>query len=158
MLFKELKEGYPIYILHKDGEKRVSQGKVTNVSPSHMPTIPNVMNTMQMVVDITVDDNGCVRTYTMPDNLSVTYTDNLVLSTDKEGVIREVEVIKSKCEEELSRKDEYEKTVLECDNILKEWNPTFKEKKETEARFEKLETSVHDIKDMLSGLIKELKT
>ena len=41
--------------------------------------------------------------------------------------------------------------------ILTEWNPQFKEKKETEERFAKLETSMTDLKSMLSGLIKELK-
>lgn len=28
MLFKDLKTGYPVYIFHKDGEKRITQGKV----------------------------------------------------------------------------------------------------------------------------------
>lgn len=157
MLFKDLKTGYPVYIFHKDGEKRITQGKVTAISPSHLPPTPS-MQTMQMVVDVTIDDGGFSRTYTMPDNISVTYANDLVLSTDREGIIREVEILKNQRVEELSKMDEYKKDVDACDKILAEWNPAFREKRETEERFSKIETSMADLKKMMAGLIKELKS
>lgn len=156
MLFKDLKIGYPVYIFHKDGEKRITQGKVTAISPSRLPQTPS-LQTMQMVVDVTIDDGGSSRTYTIPDNLSVTYSNNLVLSTDRDGVIREVEILRNQCADELAKIDEYRKSVSECDKILAEWNPVFREKRETEERFSKLETSMSDLKSMMSGLIKELR-
>lgn len=156
MLFKDLKIGYPVYIFHKDGEKRITQGKVTAISPSRLPQTPS-LQTMQMVVDVTIDDGGSSRTYTIPDNLSVTYSNNLVLSTDRDGVIREVEILRNQCADELAKIDEYRKSVSECEKILAEWNPVFREKRETEERFSKLETSMSDLKSMMSGLIKELR-
>lgn len=156
MLFKDLKIGYPVYIFHKDGEKRITQGKVTAISPSRLPQTQS-LQTMQMVVDVTIDDGGSSRTYTIPDNLSVTYTNGLVLSTDRDGVIREVEILKNQCADELAKIEEYRKSVSECDKILAEWNPVFREKRETEERFSKLETSMSDLKSMMSGLIKELR-
>lgn len=156
MLFKDLKIGYPVYIFHKDGEKRITQGKVTAISPSRLPQTPS-LQTMQMVVDVTIDDGGSSRTYAIPDNTSVTYTNGLVLSTDREGVIREVEILRNQCAEELAKIDEYRKSVSECEKILTEWNPAFREKRETEERFSKLETSMSDLKSMMSGLIKELR-
>lgn len=156
MLFKDLKAGYPVYIFHKDGEKRITQGKVTAISPSHLPQAPS-MQTMQMVVDVTIEDGGFSRTYTMPDNISVTYANDLVLSTEREGVLREVEILKNQRAEELSKVDEYKKDVDECEKILAEWNPAFREKRETEERFSKLETAMTDLKGMMAGLIKELK-
>lgn len=156
MLFKDLKIGYPVYIFHKDGEKRITQGKVTAISPSRLPQTPS-LQTMQMVVDVTIDDGGSSRTYTIPDNLSVTYSNNLVLSTDRDGVIREVEILKNQCADELAKIEEYRKSVSECEKILTEWNPVFREKRETEERFSKLETSMSDLKSMMSGLIKELR-
>lgn len=156
MLFKDLKIGYPVYIFHKDGEKRITQGKVTAISPSRLPQTPS-LQTMQLVVDVTIDDGGSSRTYAIPDNTSVTYTNGLVLSTDREGVIREVEILRNQCAEELSKIDEYRKSVSECEKILAEWNPVFREKRETEERFSKLETSMSDLKSMMSGLIKELR-
>ena len=112
---------------------------------------------MQMVVDVTIDDGGSSRTYAIPDNTSVTYTNGLVLSTDREGVIREVEILKNQCADELAKVEEYRKSVCECEKILSEWNPAFREKRETEERFSKLETSMSDLKSMMSGLIKELR-
>lgn len=156
MLFKDLKIGYPVYIFHKDGEKRITQGKVTAISPSRLPQTPSVQ-TMQLVVDVTIDDGGSSRTYAIPDNISVTYTNGLVLSTDREGVIREVEILRNQCADELAKIDEYRKSVSECEKILTEWNPVFREKRETEERFSKLETSMSDLKSMMSGLIKELR-
>lgn len=156
MLFKDLKIGYPVYIFHKDGEKRITQGKVTAISPSRLPQTPSIQ-TMQLVVDVTIDDGGSSRTYAIPDNTSVTYTNGLVLSTDREGVIREVEILKNQCADELAKIEEYRKSVSECEKILTEWNPVFREKRETEERFSKLETSMSDLKSMMSGLIKELR-
>lgn len=156
MLFKDLKIGYPVYIFHKDGEKRITQGKVTAISPSRLPQTSS-LQTMQLVVDVTIDEGGSSRTYTIPDNLSVTYSNNLVLSTDREGVIREVEILRNQCAEELAKIEEYRKSVSECEKILTEWNPVFREKRETEERFSKLETSMSDLKSMMSGLIKELR-
>lgn len=156
MLFKDLKIGYPVYIFHKDGEKRITQGKVTAISPSRLPQTPS-LQTMQMVVDVTIDDGGSSRTYAIPDNSSVTYSNGLVLSTDREGVIREVEILRNQCADELAKIEEYRKSVSECEKILTEWNPVFREKRETEERFSKLETSMSDLKSMMSGLIKELR-
>ena len=156
MLFKDLKIGYPVYIFHKDGEKRITQGKVTAISPSRLPQTPS-LQTMPLVVDVTIDDGGSSRTYAIPDNTSVTYTNGLVLSTDREGVIREVEILRNQCAEELAKIEEYRKSVSECEKILTEWNPAFREKRETEERFSKLETSMSDLKSMMSGLIKELR-
>lgn len=156
MLFKDLKIGYPVYIFHKDGEKRITQGKVTAISPSRLPQTPS-LQTMQLVVDVTIDDGGSSRTYAIPDNSSVTYSNGLVLSTDREGVIREVEILRNQCADELAKIDEYRKSVSECEKILAEWNPVFREKRETEERFSKLETSMSDLKSMMSGLIKELR-
>ena len=156
MLFKDLKIGYPVYIFHKDGEKRITQGKVTAISPSRLPQTPSIQ-TMQLVVDVTIDDGGSSRTYAIPDNTSVTYTNGLVLSTDRDGVIREVEILRNQCADELAKIEEYRKSVCECEKILTEWNPVFREKRETEERFSKLETSMSDLKSMMSGLIKELR-
>ena len=156
MLFKDLKIGYPVYIFHKDGEKRITQGKVTAISPSRLPQTPS-LQTMQMVVDVTIDDGGSSRTYAIPDNTSVTYTNGLVLSTDRDGVIREVEILRNQCADELAKIEEYRKSVSECEKILTEWNPVFREKRETEEGFSKLETSMSDLKSMMSGLIKELR-
>lgn len=158
MLFKDLKVGYQVYILHKGEGIRVETGKVTAISPPRFPQTQGNFQTMQMVVDITIEEDGKSKTYTTPDALSVTYAGNdLVIATEREGILREIETIKAHNEDELAKVNTRREVVAECEKILTEWNPQFKEKKETEERFAKLETSMTDLKSMLSGLIKELK-
>ena len=41
---------------------------------------------------------------------------------------------------------------------MSKFNPAFKEKKETEERFNKLETSVGDIKNMILNIMNKLNT
>ena len=158
MLFKDLKIGYQVYLLHKGSNIKVGVGKVTAMSPSRFPQTQERFQTMQMVVDITIEEDGENKTYTTPDSLSVTYAGNeLVIATERDGILKEVESIKSLNEDELGKTDARRQIVAECSKILTEWNPIFKEKRETEERFSKLESSMTDLKTMLSGLIKELK-
>ena len=158
MLFKDLKIGYQVYILHKGDDIKVGVGKVTAASPPRFPQTQGNFQTMQMVIDVTIEENGESRTYTTPDSLSVTYAGNeLVIATEREGILKEVETIKAHNEDELSKVATRRALVEQCERVLAEWNPQFKEKRETEERFSKLETSMADLKGMLSGLIKELK-
>ena len=158
MLFKDLKIGYQVYILHKGDDIKVGVGKVTAVSPPRFPQTQGNFQTMQMVIDVTIEENGESRTYTTPDSLSVTYAGSeLVIATEREGILKEVETIKAHNEDELAKVITRRAVVEQCERVLTEWNPQFKEKRETEERFSKLETSMADLKGMLSGLIKELK-
>ncbi len=160
MTFKDLKPGYTVYMLHKDGNVCISTGKVTAVSSARFPqpSTANLMQTMQMVVDVTIDADGQSRTYTIPDSLAITYAgDTLVIATEREPMLKDIESMKAQAEDELSKTEMRRKMVTQCEAILSEWNPAFKEKRATEERFAKLETSMTDLKSMLSGLIKELK-
>lgn len=158
MLFKDLKVGYQVYVLHKGASIGVGIGKVIAMSPPRFPQTQGNFQTMQMVVDVTVEESGGSKTYTIPDSLSVTYAGNdLVIATERDGILKEVESVKAQNEDELAKVESRKQIVSECEKILTEWNPQFKEKRETEERFAKLETSMTDLKSMLSGLIKELK-
>lgn len=158
MLFKDLKIGYQVYILHKGKDIKVCVGKVTAVSPPRFPQTQSNFQAMQMVIDVTIEEEGASKTYTTPDSLSVTYAGNdLVIATERDGILREIETIKAHNEDELSKVAHRRMVVNQCEKILSEWNPVFKERRETEERFNKLETSMTDLKSMLSGLIKELK-
>lgn len=61
------------------------------------------MGQSQMVVDVTIEANSKTATYSIPENLSVTYAGDVVLSTDKQGLIAEVEQMKNTAERYLSQ-------------------------------------------------------
>jgi len=160
MLFKDVKTGYPIFILHKTDPLILSQGKVISNPTTHVSQIQpfNPMNTQttQMMVDVTIEDGGVTKTYTIPETSSVTYGNDLVLSTDREGLIREVESMKAVSQDHLNQVSFHEKRLASCEKILSDLNPAFKEKKDTEARFGKIENDMKDVKTMITDLIKKL--
>lgn len=159
MLFKDLKPNYPVYALFKEDTTKAVQGKVTSISGPRIEQIkPGQITTSQMVVDVTIELEGKTATYSIPEMLSVTYAGNkLVLSVDKEGILREVEAMKSQSEEALKNENTYKKIIEDCSAILSDWSPVFKEKKETEERLNKIENSIDKLSGLVSSLVNEFK-
>lgn len=158
MIFKELRPGYQVYVLRKDAEGiNVSTGKVVTISPPRFPQAQGNFQAMQMVVDVTIEERGASRTYTTPDSLSVTYAGNeLVIATERDGILREVENIKTQNEGELSKTEQRRTTVAQCEKILMEWNPALAEKKRQEERIGTLEKGMGELKEMIRTLVNKL--
>lgn len=151
MLFKDLKNGFPVYIYDRNSIE-VSQGKVINVSMPHIDK-GNFNMQANMVVDITIENRGCPTTYTFKDNTETGYTGSLVITTDKSNIIREIEAAKEQSEEALSQVEQHKQRVEKYTAILADYNPAVKEKKAIDERFGKLESSMDELKSMLSGLL-----
>ena len=163
MLFKDIKQNYPVYILDKQ-DLSVIQGKATSVSFPRMDMNPKIGKT-EMVVDVTIEVNGKTGTYAIPENLSVTYAGNLVLSTDKQGLSGEIEAMKNNAEQILASVDRQKEILNKTSSLLAELNPVYREKQETEKRFGVIETqvsevkkSVDEIKDLVTSFLKEFKS
>lgn len=147
MLFKDIKQNYSVYVLDKD-KLSLSDGKaITVVFPRYDLTAKTT------VVDVTVDVSGKTATYAIPENLSVTYAGNLVLSTDKEGLVREVEAMRTSAEQIIASVDHQKEVIEKASVLLSELNPQFKEKQETEKRFANIESSVHKIEELVTNFI-----
>ena len=153
MLFKDIKQNYTVYILDKQ-DMNISQAKVSAVGFPRMDIMQNTPGAnAQTVIDITLDSNGKIATYTIPESLSVTYAGNIVLSTDKDGLMHEIEAMKNNAEQVIASVDK-QKQILEKANILlSELNPVYKEKKETDLRFSKIENSISEMKDMFANFL-----
>lgn len=149
MTFKELKQGYPVYILDKENLK-VKNGKVQNAS---FPRVDMMEGQRQMVVDVTVECDGKTATYTMPEDSCVVYAKNLVISTHTQGLTAEVEKMKGEAEQILASVDR-QNAIIDCaDDLLAQLNPTLKEKRETEQRFQKIEGRMNGVDDKLDKLL-----
>lgn len=98
LAFKDVKQNYSVYILNKQ-DITITDGKVISVGFPHLDlnTKP-AMGQSQMVVDVTIEANSKTATYSIPENLSVTYAGDVVLSTDKQGLMAEVEQMKNTAE------------------------------------------------------------
>ena len=132
LLFKDIKQNYPVYILDTQ-EFSLIQGKATQVSFPRLEMNQKTGKT-EMVVDVTIEANGKMATYAIPESHSVTYAGHLVLSTEKSGLMSEVEA---------------QNIIDKAPSLLAELNPMYKEKQETEQRFGKIEGSIGEMKELM---------
>lgn len=154
MTFKELKQGYPFFVLDKD-KLEVKQCKVVSVS---FPRVETMQNGRQMVVDVTVDQGGKTATYTMSEDAALVYANSLVLSTDQKGLCVEVEHMKEEAERVLASVERQKEIIDTAGELLAELNPTLKEKQETEKRFSCMEKRFTEIDSKMDRLITMIQT
>ena len=135
-------------------EVTITDGKVISVGFPHLDlnTKPT-MGQSQMVVDVTIEANSKTATYSIPENLSVTYAGDVVLSTDKQGLMAEVEQMKNTAEKILESVPKQKEVVDKTTALLSELNPIYKEKKETEQRFSKIEESISRMESTVNNFI-----
>lgn len=151
MTFRELKQGYSIYVLDKDS-MCVKQAKVVSVSTPHIDKRGFEMGA-SLVVDVVLDIDSAIATYTFKEDTETGYFGTNVITIDKQNIVREVEVVKTQSEEALSQIDVHKDRLSKCNEILAEFNPAIKEKQAIDQRFVKLEGSIDEIKNMLSNIV-----
>lgn len=151
MQFKDIQPLQPVYILNKQDMTYI-KGKVTNKG---FPRMPNNFRPGQntMVVDVTIEADGKTATYEIPESLSITYANNLVLSTDSAGLIGEVESMKNTAEQILQSVEQQQKILDKSKELLAELNPAFKDKCETDERLSKMENSIKKMEEMLTRFV-----
>lgn len=161
LLFKDIKQNYPVYILNTQ-EFSLIQGKATQVSFPRLEINQKTGKT-EMVVDVTIEADGKIATYAIPESHSVTYAGHLVLSTEKSGLTSEVEAQKANAEQVLASASKAQNIIDKAPSLLAELNPMYKEKQETEKRFSAIEEtvtgvkgSVDELKKMMSDFIKKM--
>lgn len=162
MKFNEYKPNYPIFALYlKDPEGiKVVTTKVVNISAPYFPNVANFKPTdlaQGKVVDLTIELNGGSKIYSFPENSTNANGPDGVVFTDREGVVSELTAIKNQSESVLRQVDTYKRNVEDCTRLLSELDPVARKDAEIDARFSKLETSMSDMKDMLTNFIKEFK-
>lgn len=124
------------------------------------PILTDVMNPnnpmqpmpTQRVVDVTIEIEGRTQTFTFFENscLSSTKFDGkeLVLATEKQGILKEVEVIKQEKENSIANYENDKATVEKCEKIISEWNPDFAEKKKQDERISNMEKKLDNMMEL----------
>jgi hypothetical protein len=158
MKFNDVKSGYRIYLLDKASMK-VSEVKVTAVGlPYPEPMKPGQLaQSMNRLVDVTVDNGEGPHVYAIPEGAGVTYAGDTVLSVDAEGILREVRAMKAHAEESLSKMDGHKECIQRCDAIISELDTSYKEKRELEGRLSGVESTVNELRDELHTFLKEMR-
>lgn len=149
MLFKDIKQNYPVYVLDKQ-ELTVTHGKAVDVGFPRIEMNPKTGKS-EMVIDVVVEMNGKTTPFVIPENLSVSYAGNLVLSTTEQGLVGEVKSMQNMAEQYFAA-ESYQRKVKEVTpGLLAKLDSTYREKQETEKRFGKIEGSISEMKDLMRG-------
>ena len=160
MQFKDIQKGSVVAILNKQDFK-LAEGKVLSVIPRMEMNKQTGMT--QMVVDVELDIEGKSDTFTIPENLSVAYARDLVLSTDKAGLVSEVHALCDRAKKIIEAAPAQQQILDRAPDILATLDPKVKERQEIDSRFSKLEATqqkldedVSEIKSDLKELLKKL--
>ena len=109
-----------------------------------------------MMRDIAIEVDGKNATYTIPENLSVTFAGSIVLATSQQGLSSEIERMKLEAEQALAMMEHHKMVIERSSGLLAELNPYVREKMENERRFKSIESDMSGIKTMMQQLLDKL--
>lgn len=108
---------------------------------------PNIEG--KIVIDVTISVDDKIATYSIPEQLSITRANNLVLVINKEDLIPEIETMKTNAQMILDSVDKQKNILSKADSLLLDLNPLLKEKQQNEQRFSKIEDSLNQITKLM---------
>lgn len=149
MMFRDLKCGDTLYIYDRSSITLTSD-KIVNVSAPH-PDKTNIAN--GCVVDVSIAS----MVYSFKDNADTGYTANLVISPDKQNILREVEAQKMSNESQLARIDTLKEELPKLSSIIDKLNPEIKEKRMQKEEIASMKSDIKDLKEMVELLINSKK-
>jgi hypothetical protein len=108
MLFKELKQGFPLYVLNVNTVE-VGTGTVTFVGQPHVTNDKKKIakGQLQMVIDVTANFGNTSQTIELTDSLSQTMSDDgaLLITPNQSDIANGMRMIKARCEEYIRNED-----------------------------------------------------
>ena len=164
MLFKELKQGYPLYLLNVN-TMEVRIGTVTFVGQPHVTQDKKKLakGQLQMVIDVTANFAGTAQTIELTDSLSQTMSDDgvLLITPNQDDVAQSMRMIKARCEEYIRNEENYRNIIKKCDEQLPNFDPMYKQSLTNETRFSQMQSTrdkqskdIAEMKDMIERLVK----
>lgn len=171
MTFKDLKQNFPAYILDTNKceilkakvvgasfprfDNNYQQSSRLMVDPYYQPRD----NSARRVIDLTLEVEGKTATYIVGENDSVNYANNLIIAADQNALIPEVEAIKNRVDEILSpdMMNSLKQQRDKATELLVKLNPSFKQRQEYDKRLDNVESSLGELKEMMTNFIKEFK-
>ena len=154
-MLSALRAGTPVYILFKN-EPRFAVGKVSQVSNQYpnfagytqQPLVPG----QNVAVDLAIELDGKVENFQrIPLNSSIAeFPDKgILISETRDGIINEVNAIRSASQTAIEQVDMHRRVVASCDQLLFELNPQLKKEQEQA-------NEIANLKEQLSGMSEQI--
>lgn len=155
MIFREVTQGTQLYLLDRLNVT-VGQCPVASVSKPHFD--PKMLgNPPSMVVDVTIDVNGVKKSYVLNEGAEFGTVENILMTPNRDVVIRELQSIQGQAEADLKMVDRKKETIEKCKSIIKDIDPSVKERMEMEGRISSLENSNKELLEKMGELLKAIK-
>lgn len=150
-MFQSLRQGNPVYILHRGEKPTCDIGNVIGVS-NPVPKFPSNFNMYQqqeMVVDLKVKcGDNTLEFQKLPANNTVAdimqQTERLFVSTNRDAVNMEIENMLRQSREIVNSVSYHESIIVECEKMLKSLNPDFAKSKEQEQEIRHLKEIIEE--------------
>lgn len=158
MLFKELTVGYRIFLFDR-ASVEAYEGEILKVGVPYFENNQVMGNTAGMVIDVTATIGGKPIVYTLRADAETAYDtkNNILVSTTREGVLRDIEGMRAHKRECISHYEKDKKDLEKLESILVTYDPSASKMKETESRLKTLENNVGSIKEMLELVLNKRK-
>lgn len=158
-MFQSVRPNSTIYVFHKGESPRLEIGYVVNapiIKPKYQ--VPPTFGQQEMVVDLVVKVNGQNVNYTgLPAQLDVSDSysngEQIVIADNKEAMNAELLSIKQKSIDIINSVDMHKKMLSNCDQILADLNPEFKEKQQQQQEISDLRNQVNEMARNISELM-----
>lgn len=158
--FKDVKQNSNIYILNKNTVE-VTAGKVSSASFPKMEYNPQTRQ-QQMMITFSIEANGKSSTYVIPESATAVTAGDLVIAAEREGLLHDVESLNSASDQFLNSVDnlvEHHRMVKQrAASLLSELNPIYREKQETEKRFNNIEDRFNNFERKVDGMSQMLES
>ena len=155
MLFKEVTQGTPLYLLDRSNIT-IGQCSVVSASQPHFD-VKMIGNPPGMVVDVTIDVNGQKKAYVFPENADFGNAEGLMITPNRDVLIREVQGMMGQSEAALKMIDRHKEAIVKCRKILSELDPVAKDRADLESRISSLENTNKDLLSKMDTLIKTIQ-
>ena len=155
-MLSALRPGTPVYVLYKN-EPRFAVAKVSQVSnqyPNLTPQQPLIPGN-NLAVNMAIEVDGKIENYErIPLNSSIAeFPDRGVLiSETRDGIINEVNAIKSASVTALQQVDMHKKVIASCDKLLFDLNPQLRKEQEQAAEIATLKEQLNGMSEQIAAL------
>jgi len=156
-MLSALRPGTPVYVLYKN-EPRFAVAKVSQVSNQYpnfnqqsQPLIPG----NNLAVNIVIEVDGKLEPYErIPLNTSIAEfpEKGVLISETRDGIINEVNAIKSASVTALQQVDMHKNVIASCDKLLFDLNPQLRKEQEQAQEIATLKEQLSGMSEQIAGL------
>ena len=123
--FKDIKQNSNVYILDKNTVE-ITTGKISSASFPKLEYNPQT-GQQQMMITFGIEADGKSPTYSIPESASVVTAGDLIIATEKSGLLHDIEILNNASDQFLNNVDnliEHHKMVKEkATALLSDLNP-----------------------------------